>query len=66
VAYGKKKHDPIQRFAALLRHEKMLTKEIEKEIQKQVETELNEALAFAEQSQWPHPEEALNDLFVNP
>jgi len=66
VAEWEKKNDPIQRFAALLRHKKILTKEIEKKIQEQVEMELNEALAFAEQSEWPHPEEALNDLFVNP
>jgi pyruvate dehydrogenase E1 component alpha subunit len=66
VAEWEKKNDPIQRFASLLRQKKILTKEIEKEIQEQVEMELNEALAFAEQSESPHPEEALNDLFVNP
>ena len=39
---------------------------MEKEIQKQVEGELKEAVAFAEQSEWPRPEEALEDMFINP
>jgi pyruvate dehydrogenase E1 component alpha subunit len=66
VVEWEKKNDPIQRFATYLRNEKILTKEIKKEIQEQVETELSEAVAFAEQSEWPRPEEGLDDLFINP
>lgn len=60
------KNDPILRFATLLKKKKFLTAELEKELQKQVEMELEEAVAFAEQSGWPNPEEALDDMFVNP
>ncbi len=66
VIEWEKKNDPIQRFAAILKKKKILTIELEKEIQKQVETELKEAVTFAEGSEWPNPEEALDDLFVNP
>ena len=66
VAEWEKKNDPIQRFAALLKKKKILTGELEKEIQEQVEMALKEAVTFAEQSEWPGPEEALDDMFVNP
>lgn len=66
VAEWEKKNDPIQRFAALLKKKKILTGELEKEIQEQVEMALKEAVTFAEQSEWPGPEEALDDIFVNP
>jgi pyruvate dehydrogenase E1 component alpha subunit len=66
VAELEKKNDPIQRFAALLKKKKILTGELEKEIQEQVEMALKEAVTFAEQSEWPGPEEALDDMFVNP
>ena len=66
VVEWENKNDPIQRFAAYLRNKKILMKEIEKEIQEQVEKELSEAVAFAEQSEWPRPEEGLDDMFVNP
>jgi pyruvate dehydrogenase E1 component alpha subunit len=60
------KNDPLLRFASVLKKKKLLTGEKEKEIQKQVERELKEAVAFAEQSEWPRPEEALEDMFINP
>jgi pyruvate dehydrogenase E1 component alpha subunit len=60
------KNDPILRFASILKKKKILTKEQEKEIQEQVEIELKEAITLAEQSEWPNPEEALDDLFANP
>jgi pyruvate dehydrogenase E1 component alpha subunit len=59
------KNDPILRFVTLLKKKKILTGELEKEVQKQVEMELKEAVTFAEQSEWPRPEEALDDLWVN-
>lgn len=60
------KNDPLLRFASVLKKKKLLTVEKEKEIQKQVEGELQEAVAFAEQSEWPNPEDALEDMFINP
>ena len=60
------KNDPLLRFAFVLKKKKILTGEMEKEMQKGIAKELNEALAFAEQSEWPAPEEALEDIFVNP
>jgi len=39
---------------------------LEKKIDEQVEAELREAVAFAEESEWPRSEEALSDMFVNP
>jgi acetoin:2,6-dichlorophenolindophenol oxidoreductase subunit alpha len=60
------KNDPLVRFTSVLKKKKILTGEKEKEIQKQVDQELQEAVAFAEQSEWPRPEEALEDMFVNP
>jgi pyruvate dehydrogenase E1 component alpha subunit len=66
VVEWEKKNDPIHRFATFLRNERILTKEIEKEIQEQAGVELDEAVAFAEQSEWPRPEEGLEDMFSNP
>jgi len=60
------KNDPLLRFASVLKKKKLLTGEMEKEIQKQVDGELKDAVAFAEQSEWPNPEEALEDMFINP
>ena len=66
VAEWEKKSDPINRFAILLRKKKILTKDLEDEIAAKIDSDLKEAVQFAEQSEWPHPEEALNDMFVNP
>ena len=60
------KNDHLLRFASVLKKKKLLIGEKEKEIQEQVERELKEAVAFAEQSEWPNPEEALEDMFINP
>jgi acetoin:2,6-dichlorophenolindophenol oxidoreductase subunit alpha len=60
------KNDPLLRFTSVLKKKKLLAGEKEKEIQEQVERELKEAVAFAEQSEWPNPEEALEDMFINP
>jgi acetoin:2,6-dichlorophenolindophenol oxidoreductase subunit alpha len=66
VAEWEKKNDPLLRFASMLKKEKILTGRKEEEILNQVEGELKEAVAFAEQSEWPRPEEALEDMFINP
>jgi pyruvate dehydrogenase E1 component alpha subunit len=60
------KNDPLLRFASVLKKKKLLTGEMEKEMQEGIAKELKEALAFAEQSEWPSPEEALEDMFSNP
>jgi pyruvate dehydrogenase E1 component alpha subunit len=66
VAEWEQKNDPLFRFTAVLKKKKILTNELEKEIQEKVEIELQEAVKFAEQSEFPEPEEALEDLFVSP
>ena len=57
------KNDPITRFSEILFKKKILTKKREKEIWDEVEAELKEAVAFAEESPFPEPEEALEDLY---
>lgn len=66
VAEWEKKSDPINRFAILLRKKKILTKDLEDEIAAKIDSDLKGAVQFAEQSEWPKPEEALEDLFINP
>ena len=66
VAEWEKNNDPIVRFASFLKKKKILTDGMGKEIQEQVDNELKEAVAFAEQSEWPNPEDALEDMFINP
>jgi pyruvate dehydrogenase E1 component alpha subunit len=66
VVEWEKKNDPINRFAILLRNKKILTKDLEEEIAAKIDSDLKEAVQFAEQSEWPKPEEALEDLFISP
>ncbi|MBM4339323.1 MAG: thiamine pyrophosphate-dependent dehydrogenase E1 component subunit alpha [Deltaproteobacteria bacterium] len=65
VAEWERKNDPLFRFAALLRRRKILTSELENEIKEKVDCELKEAIKFAEESEFPKPEEALDDMFIN-
>jgi pyruvate dehydrogenase E1 component alpha subunit len=66
VAEWEQKNDPLFRFTSTLKKKKILTQELEKEIQEKVEGELREAVQFAEASEFPKPEEALEGMFVNP
>jgi TPP-dependent pyruvate/acetoin dehydrogenase alpha subunit len=66
VGVWEQKNDPLLRFATVLKKKKILTNELEKEIQEKVEIELKEAVTFAEESEFPEPEEALEDMFINP
>jgi len=66
VAEWEQKNDPIFRFSSLLKKKKILTKELEEEIATKIDSDLKEAVQFAEQSEWPKPEEAFEDLFINP
>jgi len=57
--------DPIERFARVLIKKRILTRKIAAQILKEVRLELDEALAFARNSPFPEPEDALNDLYAN-
>lgn len=65
VAAWKNKNDPVKRFADYLARQKILTRELNRQIWHEVQTELKEAVAFAEQSPYPDPQEALDDLLVH-
>ena len=66
VAEWEHKNDPLFRLATFLKKKKILTNELENEIQEKTEIELQEAVKFAEESEFPKPEEALEDMFINP
>jgi len=58
--------DPIERFAKTLMKRKILTRNKADRILADVDAEIMEAVRFAEESPFPEPEAALDDLFVNP
>lgn len=60
------KNDPINRFTAQLMQRKLLTTKASTSIWNGVKAELDEALSFAQNSPFPQPEAALEDLYVNP
>jgi TPP-dependent pyruvate/acetoin dehydrogenase alpha subunit len=66
VASWQNKNDPVARFSRFLNRGKMLTEDMEEAIWQEVEIELNAAVTFAEQSPFPEPEEALEDLLSKP
>jgi pyruvate dehydrogenase E1 component alpha subunit len=66
VIEWEQKNDPILRFAAILKKKKILTGDLEREIAANVQASLKEAVDFADKSESPSPEEALDDLFINP
>jgi TPP-dependent pyruvate/acetoin dehydrogenase alpha subunit len=66
VALWEGKNDPIARFSRFLTQEKILTENIKEEVWREVAAELSEAVAFADQSPFPEPEEALDDLLTSP
>ena len=55
--------DPIERFARALRRKKYLTDKRARQILAEVQAEVDAALAFAHNSPYPEPEEALTDLY---
>ncbi|MFZ0612920.1 MAG: thiamine pyrophosphate-dependent dehydrogenase E1 component subunit alpha [Desulfobacterales bacterium] len=59
-------NDPIARFSRFLFREEVLTADMEKDIWDAVAIELTAAVEFAEQSPWPEPGQALEDLLVYP
>jgi pyruvate dehydrogenase E1 component alpha subunit len=60
---GWQEKDPIKRFFRLLSSKKYLSQKHADEILKEVQAELDQALAFAQDSPFPEPEDALNDLY---
>jgi pyruvate dehydrogenase E1 component alpha subunit len=65
VAMWEDKNDPIARFSHFLTQEKILTENIKAEVWREVAAELSEAVTFADQSPFPEPEEALEDLLTS-
>jgi pyruvate dehydrogenase E1 component alpha subunit len=57
--------DPISRFAELLTRQNVLTALLNQQIEDEVAARLRDAVAFAENSPFPEPHEALEDLFSN-
>ncbi|KUK13865.1 MAG: thiamine pyrophosphate-dependent dehydrogenase E1 component subunit alpha [Synergistetes bacterium] len=57
--------EPIGRFERKLFEEGILSEEKKREIWTKIEKELEEAIRFAEESDFPPPEDALTDLFVD-
>ncbi|MBE9569774.1 MAG: pyruvate dehydrogenase (acetyl-transferring) E1 component subunit alpha, partial [Proteobacteria bacterium] len=58
--------DPIERFKKHLQKEGILTTELEEKIKKDVTKLIDEAVQFGQDAPLPRPEDALEDLFVNP
>lgn len=57
--------DPIERFAACLFEEKILTETLKEEIWENVAVEIKAAVEYAQNSPFPEPAEALEDLFAS-
>jgi len=66
IASWQDKLDPINRFAKELTKKTVLNKKKIQQIWDEVAAKLQAAVAFAEKSPFPEPEDALDDLFVNP
>jgi len=58
--------DPIEHFGRMLAQKKYLTKKHAAQIREAVQAELSEALAFAQNSPFPEPGDAMADLYSNP
>lgn len=54
---------PIKRFQSKLMEKNILTPSLVNQINHQIDKEIEEAVEFAEQSPYPEPQEALDDLF---
>ncbi len=57
------KHDPIKQYRELLLKEKISTDKAFSEIEKEEEKNIADAIEFAEKSDYPDPEDAMDDLF---
>ena len=57
--------DPVSQFAEFLFDQNILNPDLDQQIRDEVAVELMAAVKFAEDSPFPEPHEALEDLFVN-
>ena len=64
VADWQNRKDPIRRFADFLTAQAILTATLDQQIHDEADARLQDAVAFAENSPFPEPEEALEDLYV--
>ena len=62
----KDKLDPINRFTRTLSGKNILNEKKIQKIRDQIAALLQEAVTFAENSPYPEPDDALEDLFANP
>lgn len=60
---GWKKRCPIEKFKSELMEKNILTCSLAKKINDKIDGEIEEAVEFAEESPYPDPQEALDDLF---
>ena len=58
-----KQRDPLVRFERFLLDQKVLTEDKQQKIAAAIKQEIDEAVAFAEKSPYPEPEEALDDIY---
>jgi TPP-dependent pyruvate/acetoin dehydrogenase alpha subunit len=65
VADWQNQKDPIRRFAVFLMEQNVLTSKLDRQIYDEAAARLKDAVAFAENSPFPEPEEALEDLFTS-
>jgi len=56
---------PIKRYSSILKDNAMLSEETEQAILAEVEEEINEAVKFAEKSEYPPNEELYEDIYSN-
>jgi TPP-dependent pyruvate/acetoin dehydrogenase alpha subunit len=62
----KKKGDPIQLFKTVLENEGILTDKLDRGLKDEVTNLIEEAVRYGQGGPLPTPEEALEDVFVNP
>lgn len=62
----RKINDPIERFKNVLKKEKVLSKKQDDEVQSEAKKIIEDAVRFGLDAPVPNPEDALEDLFVNP
>jgi len=56
--------DPVRRFETYLLELKVMTKKVAEQIAHDVASELASAVKFAEESPWPSPEEAVEEVYA--
>jgi TPP-dependent pyruvate/acetoin dehydrogenase alpha subunit len=62
----RQQEDPIRLFSDRLKKEGILSDKAEKDLRKEVSRSIEDAVAHAQKAPLPRPEDALQDLYVNP